>query len=808
MKKLYVICITVLLILGCAFFGRKNTLATPDFQKLYTSALEENPNAYVAFQELHNFAAQGEAEAQFYLGAIYENDQDYLHAREWYTKAAEKNNVDALYKLGLYYEKLEKNSQEATFYYDKALEIYRKTAENGNVISQYNIGMSYNSGQGLKQDTQQASDWITKSAENGYVTAQNTLGNWYLKGHAPIKQDTEKAIYWYMRAAEKNNAIAESNLAFVYLKTEKSDIKKYVYWLQRAAKHGHTTSQWHLGRHYELGDCEGINKDYNQAVYWYQQGAIRDNNCAFSLSIMYRDGKGVEKNPQLEKYWKTRSDTIEPLVAPSVRASARFELANMYETGNNIVPKSAYLALRWYRMAASIGHSDAQYRLGKTYVEDKDFQHGIFWLKEASKQDNPLAMQYLGVLYRDGLGVEKNDEYAKQWFQEAENATVRNNVRKRLTAFGAGAYISGTNVNVRKFPKKSSEVVAQLNTGHPVKRRVSDSFAIGLGGRVLTENGQWSFIETEEGIKGWVLNRYLKTLSMGTNNPGFKEVIKRELNGRLQTTAILSQKQYNELAKIFSEGSLDKFKSKIENISPNATYRTEIINDSLLTLAVSTTSNVDIINFLISKGADVNKHTTGLRDLGPESVLVSNMTALMKASICYKEGKPKIVKALLDAGADINSKDSENMTALAWALETSISSNLSDSSKEVIKILLDAGANAKDSLLYTFSEEGLTPDILEMLLEAGADINVDKDILIKASITAKYPEIIDILLNAGVNAKIKSETEGWFKGKRAIDFARDNTNLQGTNVLKRLEEESYSNAEEREREESAKKNAQ
>ena len=105
MKKIYVICSTVILTLGCAFFWVKNTLATPDFQKLYTSALEESPNAYDAFQELHNFAIRGEAEAQFYLGAMYEKDQDYPHAREWYTKAAEQNNVDALYNLGLYYEK-------------------------------------------------------------------------------------------------------------------------------------------------------------------------------------------------------------------------------------------------------------------------------------------------------------------------------------------------------------------------------------------------------------------------------------------------------------------------------------------------------------------------------------------------------------------------------------------------------------------------------------------------------------------------------------------------------------------------------
>ena len=712
-------------------------------------------------------------------------------------------------------KKKAKNAQKATFYYDKALEIYRKTAENGNIIAQYNLGMAYNFGRGVQQDIQKASNWVTKSAENGYVIAQNTLGNWYLDGHKPIKQDTDKAIYWYMQAAEKNNAIAESNLAYVYSKTSKREIKKYVYWLKRAAEHGHTVSQCYLGKHYELGNCEGISKDYNQAAYWYQQGALLDNDCAFSLAIMYRDGKGVEKNPQLEKYWKMRSDAIgDSLVHPSVSANAEFELANMYETGNNIVPQSIYLALRWYRMAASKGHTEAQYRIGKAYVDDKDFQHGIFWLKEAVKQDHPLAMRYLGIIYRDGLGVEKNDEYAKQWFQEAENATARSNLRERLKAFGADAYIIGNNVNVRKFPKTSSEIVAQLNIGHAVKRGVSNSFAIGQGGNVLTENGKWNFIQTEEGIKGWVLNKYLRTMILNIpNDKGFKEVANRELKNNIQPTTILSKAQYNSFVKIFEEGSLDKLKAKIEqeHISINAIYRSEDysnIDANLLSIATSQTSNLEIIKFLLAEGADVNRKTTGWRDLGPEAVPVSNMTALMKASICYDEGKPTIVKALLDAGADINSKDSENMTALAWALETSVPSGISNSAKEVIKTLIDAGAATKDSLLYAFSEEGLTPDILEMLLEAGADVNADEDILIKASMTTKYPEIIDILLNAGINAKIKSKTEGWFNGKRAIDFAKENFNLKDTEALKRLYEESYESPEEREKEEAEKKAVQ
>ena len=58
-------------------------------------------------QALHAQAAQGNAEAQYFLGMMYANGrgvpQDYVTARGWYEKAAAQGDAMAQYNLGAMY---------------------------------------------------------------------------------------------------------------------------------------------------------------------------------------------------------------------------------------------------------------------------------------------------------------------------------------------------------------------------------------------------------------------------------------------------------------------------------------------------------------------------------------------------------------------------------------------------------------------------------------------------------------------------------------------------------------------------------
>ena len=69
-----------------------------------SAAGENNQPAVASLEQIRKLADEGNAEAQYKLGRMYEEGlglpQDYKEAAKWYLKAAEKGNAQAQYKMG------------------------------------------------------------------------------------------------------------------------------------------------------------------------------------------------------------------------------------------------------------------------------------------------------------------------------------------------------------------------------------------------------------------------------------------------------------------------------------------------------------------------------------------------------------------------------------------------------------------------------------------------------------------------------------------------------------------------------------
>ena len=71
--------------------------------------------------------------------------------------------------------------------------------------------------------------------------------------------------------------------------------------------------------------------------------------------------------------------------------------------------------------AANAGDVGAQIAAGDIEFEHGNYVEAMHWYILAAEQGNPKAQASVGILYRAGLGVNRNCSQAKDWFLKASN---------------------------------------------------------------------------------------------------------------------------------------------------------------------------------------------------------------------------------------------------------------------------------------------------------------------------------------------------------------------------------------------------
>ena len=80
-------------------------------------------------------------------------------------------------------------------------------------------------------------------------------------------------------------------------------------------------------------------------------------------------------------------------------------------------------AAQWYALAAEQGVSEAQNNLGVMLKDgqgvEQDYDEAARWFTMAARQDNMLAQLNLGWLYHAGKGVQQDADSAQYWYERA-----------------------------------------------------------------------------------------------------------------------------------------------------------------------------------------------------------------------------------------------------------------------------------------------------------------------------------------------------------------------------------------------------
>ena len=178
--------------------------------------------------------------------------------------------------------------------------------------------------------------------------------------------------------------------------------------IKQRAERGDADAQFNLGRIYYTG--EGIEPNFNKAVYWYKKAALQGNaNAQINLGNCYDDNEDFDS----AFYWNMKA-------AEQGNAMGQTNVGYYYRSGNG-VEKDYAKAAYWFQKAADQGDAVGEQAIGACYLKGdgvvQDFAKGIEWTKKAALQGDTVAAYNLGVDYYNGDGIPQDYKEAFHWLQ-------------------------------------------------------------------------------------------------------------------------------------------------------------------------------------------------------------------------------------------------------------------------------------------------------------------------------------------------------------------------------------------------------
>jgi hypothetical protein len=181
------------------------------------------------------------------------------------------------------------------------------------------------------------------------------------------------------------------------------------------------------------GDAAEKQKDYGQAMQWYQKAAAQgDATADYDIGILYDKGFGVPQDRGQAMEWFQKA-------AARGDAPAEYKIGQYYRAGLGVTQDYSQ-AMQWFQKAAAQGNADAENGIGTLYGSGggvpQDYSQAMQWFQKAAAQGNAVAESNIGALYKNGWGVPQDYSQAIQWYQKAAaqgNAAAQSAVDKLIS---------------------------------------------------------------------------------------------------------------------------------------------------------------------------------------------------------------------------------------------------------------------------------------------------------------------------------------------------------------------------------------
>ena len=282
--------------------------------------------------------------------------------------------------------------------------------------------------------------WYEHAANQGIAQAQLRLSQMYQAGEGVDKDETA-ATHWLFKAASQGIAQAEYEYAIALefgRGIKRAQMEQVAVWYEKAAQHAYPEAMLKIAKLYFNGS--GMNKDIQQALTWalkaknkhvpdadtFVQNIVRevrklanqgDYPAQHMLALMHQRGHAVDKDVKLALTWLRKAAT-------KGHADAQYDL------GRTLAQAQSSDALYWLQKAAKSGHIQAGYMAAalmiiQNNVQQKSINDAWRWLYHGKKMQQPKVTYNLAIALHQGqLGLPKTNFKYQAWLQQAARGGI------------------------------------------------------------------------------------------------------------------------------------------------------------------------------------------------------------------------------------------------------------------------------------------------------------------------------------------------------------------------------------------------
>lgn len=238
--------------------------------------------------------------------------------------------------------------------------------------------------------------WYKKSSQQGFPDSYLALVDFYTN----VENNRKRRAKWLFKAAIQNleNCCTDSACE-AFFKAANQGHKKALSHLKEMAHKGFPLAQYKLGLLYNIG--QGTQQDQKKATKWYKKAAKKGHSHAQCLlGQRYNIGLGVQRNQEKSTHFLLLSMFQGDSMARKRLKEYGLPLGQSYHKEER-VNRNSQKSLEWHQKAAA--------------QREKDLKE----LEERAYKGSPSDQYVLGWMSFHGIGVPKDLEAARKWYQKA-----------------------------------------------------------------------------------------------------------------------------------------------------------------------------------------------------------------------------------------------------------------------------------------------------------------------------------------------------------------------------------------------------